>query len=192
MSLHLVTIPQGWLRVTKKSLSETDICDKIITPAVQQAGWDLHEQIFREYTLRPGRVVVRGKSSSRDPKSILRADYVLCHKANIPLAVIEAKDNNHALGAGMAQAINYAALLDVPFSFSSNGDGFVFRDQTMASGVLERRLGQPSHANCRISPARGHATIRSTRSTARKGFGPLDSQGRIDRWTVIAGGMGDV
>ena len=64
--------------MTKKSLSETDICDKFITPAVQQAGWDLHEQIFREYTLRPGRVVVRSKSSSRDPKSVLRADYVLC------------------------------------------------------------------------------------------------------------------
>jgi type I restriction enzyme, R subunit len=126
--------------VTKKSLSETDICDKFITPAVQGAGWDLHEQIFREYTLRPGRVVVRGKSSSRDLKSVLRADYVLCHRANIPLAVIEAKDNNHALGAGMAQAINYAALLDIPFSFSSNGDGFVFRDQTMASGVLEANL----------------------------------------------------
>ncbi|ROZ79053.1 hypothetical protein EEB15_05080 [Ramlibacter sp. WS9] len=126
--------------MTKKSLSETDICDKFITPAVQQAGWDLHEQIFREYTLGPGRVVVRGKSSSRDLKSVLRADYVLCHKANIPLAVIEAKDNNHALGAGMAQAINYAQLLDVPFSFSSNGDGFVFRDQTLASGVLEENL----------------------------------------------------
>jgi type I restriction enzyme, R subunit len=126
--------------VTKKTLSETDICDKFITPAIQQAGWDLHEQIFREYTLRPGRMVVRGRSSSRDPKSVLRADYVLCHKANIPLAVIEAKDNNHALAAGMAQAINYAQLLDVPFSFSSNGDGFVFRDQTMASGVLEENL----------------------------------------------------
>ena len=126
--------------MTKKALSETDICDKFITPAIQQAGWNLDEQIFREYTLRPGRMVVRGRSSSRDPKSILRADYVLCHKANIPLAVIEAKDNNHALGAGMTQAINYAQLLDVPFSFSSNGDGFVFRDQTMASDVLEESL----------------------------------------------------
>lgn len=126
--------------VAKKTLSETDICDKFITPALQQAGWNLHEQIFREYTLRPGRVVVRGHASSRDPRSVLRADYVLCHKANIPLAVIEAKDNNHAMAAGMAQAINYGQLLDVPFSVSSNGDGFVFRDQTMASGVLEENL----------------------------------------------------
>ncbi|RYF29788.1 MAG: DEAD/DEAH box helicase, partial [Comamonadaceae bacterium] len=126
--------------MTKTNLSETDICDKFITPALQQAGWDLHEQIFREYTLRPGRVVVRGSTSSRDPRSVLRADYVLCHKANIPLAVIEAKDNKHAMGAGMAQAINYAQLLDVPFSFSSNGDGFVFRDQTLTSGLLETNL----------------------------------------------------
>ena len=126
--------------MTKSNLSETDICDKFITPAIQQAGWDLHEQIFRKYTLRPGRVVVRGSTSARDLKSVLRADYVLCHKANIPLAVIEAKDNKHALGAGMAQAINYSLLLDVPFSFSSNGDGFVFRDQTMSSGVLEQNL----------------------------------------------------
>lgn len=53
--------------MTKTTLSETDICDKFITPAVQKAGWDLHEQIFRQYTLRPGRVVVRGRTSSRDP-----------------------------------------------------------------------------------------------------------------------------
>lgn len=83
---------------------------------------------------------MRGPTSARDPKSVLRADYVLCHKANIPLAVIEAKDNKHAVGAGMAQAINYAQLLDVPFSFSSNGDGFVFRDRTLGSGVLEESL----------------------------------------------------
>ncbi|MEP6825881.1 MAG: restriction endonuclease, partial [Ramlibacter sp.] len=82
--------------MAEAKLSETDICDKFITPALRQAGWDLHEQIFREYTLRPGRVVVRGRFSSRDKRSVLRADYVLCHKANIPLAVVEAKDNQHA------------------------------------------------------------------------------------------------
>ncbi|QDL37923.1 EcoAI/FtnUII family type I restriction enzme subunit R [Rhodoferax sediminis] len=124
----------------KKKFSETDICDKLITPALTQAGWDNIEQIYREYTLRPGRVVVRGHSASRDKRSVLRADYVLFYKANIPLVVIEAKDNNHAMGAGMAQAINYADLLNVPFSFSSNGDGFVFRDATLASGVLETNL----------------------------------------------------
>lgn len=124
----------------KKKLSEADICEKYITPAIQLAGWDTVEQIYREYTLRPGRVVVRGRHAARDKRSILRADYVLFYKTNIPLAVIEAKDNHHAVGAGMAQAIDYAALLDVPFSFSSNGDGFVFRDATMANGVLESNL----------------------------------------------------
>jgi len=126
--------------VDKKKLSEADICEKFITPAIQQAGWDTVEQIYREYTLRPGRVVVRGNHASRDKKSILRADYVLFFKTSIPLVVVEAKDNNHSVGAGMAQAINYAAMLDVPFSISSNGDGFVFRDATLAHGTLETDL----------------------------------------------------
>jgi type I restriction enzyme R subunit len=124
----------------KKKLSEADICEKFITPALQQAGWDTIEQIFWQYTLRQGRVVVRGHKAARDARSVLRADYVLFYKLNIPLAVVEAKDNNHATGAGMAQAIQYAQLLDVPFSFSSNGDGFVFRDATLATGVLETSL----------------------------------------------------
>ena len=124
----------------KSGFSEADICEKLITPAIQQAGWDTIEQIYREYTLRPGRVVVRGHKASRDKKSVLRADYVLFYKTSIPLAVIEAKDNHHAMGAGMPQAINYAELLNVPFSFSSNGDGFVFRDATMESGTLETNL----------------------------------------------------
>ena len=107
----------------KKTLSEADICEKFITPAIQQAGWNTVEQIYREYTLRPGRVVVRGNHAARDKKSVLRADYVLFYKTNIPLVVVEAKDNSYAVGAGMAQAINYAALLNIPFAISSNGDG---------------------------------------------------------------------
>ena len=121
-------------------LSEADICAKLITPALNRAGWGEAEQIYREYTLRPGRVVVRGQKAGRDKRSVLRADYVLFYKTSIPLAVIEAKDNTHAVGAGMAQAITYAALLDVPFAFSSNGDGFVFRDATLATGALETSL----------------------------------------------------
>ena len=115
----------------KKTLSEADICEKFITPAIQQAGWNTVEQIYREYTLRPGRVVVRGNHAARDKKSVLRADYVLFYKTNIPLVVVEAKDNSYAVGAGMAQAINYAALLNIPFAISSNGDGFIFRDATL-------------------------------------------------------------
>ena len=124
----------------KSHLSETDICDRFITPAMVQAGWTREQHILREYTLRPGRVVVRGQASHRDKASMLRADYVLFHKPNVPLAVVEAKDAKHSVGAGMPQAIQYAELLGVPFSFASNGDGFVFRDATLSDGVLERDL----------------------------------------------------
>lgn len=124
----------------KKKLSESDICDKFIRPAMEQAGWHGMDQIYREYPLRAGRVVVRGKKAQRDKSTVLRADYALFYKINIPLAVVEAKDNSQAMGSGMSQAINYAQLLDVPFIFSSNGDGFVFRDATLSDGVLERNL----------------------------------------------------
>ncbi len=124
----------------KKALSESDLCDKCIRPALERAGWHPIDQIYREFPLRAGRVVVRGKTAQRDKSTVLRADYALFFKPNIPLAVVEAKDNHHAVGAGMAQAINYATLLDVPFSFTSNGDGFVFRDATLATGVLEQTL----------------------------------------------------
>ena len=124
----------------KTHLSESDICDKFIRPAMEKAGWNGLDQIFREYPLRAGRVVVRGSKAYRDKSTVLRADYALFYKANIPLAVVEAKDNKHAVGAGMGQALNYAQLLDVPFSFSSNGDGFVFRDATLATGMLEQNL----------------------------------------------------
>lgn len=126
--------------MNKNALSESDICEKYIRPAMERAGWDGLMQIYREYPLRAGRVVVRGKTARRDASTVLRADYVLFYKAGIPLAVVEAKDNTQAMGAGMAQALRYADLLDVPFSFTSNGDGFVFRDATLAEGVLERNL----------------------------------------------------
>ena len=124
----------------KKPLSESDICDKFIRPAMEAAGWNGMEQIYREFPLRAGRVVVRGQKSFRDKTTVVRADYALFHKPNTPLAVVEAKDNSHAIGAGMAQAINYAELLGVPFSFSSNGDGFIFRDATLATGILEQTI----------------------------------------------------
>jgi type I restriction enzyme, R subunit len=124
----------------KKKLSESDICDKFIRPAMVAAGWSGMDQLYREFPLRAGRVVVRGQKAQRDKSTVLRADYALFYKANIPLAVLEAKDNSHAMGAGMGQAIQYAELLGVPFAFASNGDGFVFRDATLADGVLERNL----------------------------------------------------
>ncbi len=126
--------------MSKKNLSESDIVDKFIRPAIVQAGWHTFDQIYAQYPLRAGRVVVRGKTARREPSTVLFADFVLCLKPNIPLAVVEAKKSGLSMSAGMQQAINYAQLLDVPFSFASNGDGFVFRDATLATGVLEQNL----------------------------------------------------
>lgn len=93
--------------MNKKALSESDSCDKCIWPAMEQDGWDGMVQIYCAFALRAGRVVVRGRRAKRDVYTVLRADYALFFKPNIPLAVVEAKDNNHALCAGIAQAINY-------------------------------------------------------------------------------------
>lgn len=120
--------------------SEQDICDKLIRPAIEQAGWHALTQIYAQFPLRAGRVVVRGSTARRDASTVLRADYVLCHKPNIPLAVVEAKRACLSVAAGTQQALKYAELLGVPFSFASNGDGFVFRDATLSNGVLEQNL----------------------------------------------------
>lgn len=98
----------------KKKLSERDICSKFINPALEQAGWTAH-QIREEVTFTNGQIMVRGKLHTRGERK--RADYVLYYKKNIPLAVIEAKDNNHSLGTGMQQALAYADCLQVPFVF---------------------------------------------------------------------------
>jgi type I restriction enzyme R subunit len=124
----------------KKQLSERDICTKFITPAIAAAGWHTQSQMREEVNLTAGRVIVRGQKAARDKSSIRRADYVLYFKPGIPLAVVEAKDNKHSVRDGIQQALDYAAMLDVPFAFSSNGDGFVFHDKTLASGQLETEL----------------------------------------------------
>lgn len=126
--------------MNKKSLSESEICEQYIVPAMRKAGWDEENQIVGQYPLRAGRVVVQGRKGRRDESTVLRADYVLFYKPHIPLAVVEAKHNGRSIGAGMQQALRYAALLDVPFVFSSNGDGFSFRDATLATGVLEHNI----------------------------------------------------
>ena len=123
--------------MNKKDLSETDICAKYITPAVIQAGWDEATQIRREVGFTKGRIIVRGQLVTRGKAK--RADYVLYYQ-HIALALIEAKDNHHAVGDGMQQALDYATTLDVPFVFSSNGDGFVFHDRTGMSTSLETTL----------------------------------------------------
>lgn len=122
----------------KKSLSERDICTKFIAPAIQQAGWDIQSQVREEVSFTKGRVIVRGKLHSRGKAR--RADFILYHQPNLRLAVIEAKDNKHGIGAGMQQALDYAEALDVPFVFSSNGDGFLFHDRTGTGAQVETEL----------------------------------------------------
>ena len=122
----------------KRTLSERDICTKFITPALRKAGWDEMLQIREEVSFTKGRIIVRGKLVTRGQAK--RADYILYFKPNIPLALIEAKDNSHSVGDGMQQGLDYATTLDIPFVFSSNGDGFVFHDRTGASAATETNL----------------------------------------------------
>jgi type I restriction enzyme, R subunit len=124
--------------VNKKDLNERDICSKFITPAVVKAGWDEMSQLREEVRFTKGRIIVRGKLVTRGKDK--RADYILYYKPNIPIAIIEAKDNHHSIGAGMQQALDYAEILDIPFAFSSNGDGFVFHDRTGAAKTIETDL----------------------------------------------------
>ncbi|MFA7402696.1 MAG: DEAD/DEAH box helicase family protein [Pelobacteraceae bacterium] len=123
---------------SKKALSERDICTQFIVPALKKAGWDIERQVREEVFFTDGRIYVRGTSSARGSRK--RADFILYYKPNIPIAVIEAKDNSHFVGDGMQQALGYAQILDIPVAFSSNGDGFVVHDRTASSGDVERNL----------------------------------------------------
>lgn len=118
----------------KKKLSESDICDLFITPALKHAGWDQFMQVRREVTLTPGPVIVRGNLSSRNKKKRKFADYVLSWQPGMPLAIVEAKDNNHSVSSGLQQALGYAEILDLPSAFSSNGDGFASHNRSAEDG----------------------------------------------------------
>lgn len=124
--------------INKKILSERDICTKYITPAIVKSGWNLFNQIQEEVTFTKGRVMVKGRIWSRGESK--RTDFLLSYKPNIPVAIIEAKDNNHGIGDGMQQALVYAEMMDVPFVYSTNGDAFIEHDRTAKSGQIEREL----------------------------------------------------
>jgi len=119
-------------------LSERDICSKFVTPALVAAGWNLNSQIREEVSLTAGRIIVRGKLTTRGRQK--RADYVLYHKPNIPIAVIEAKDGTHSVGAGMQQALDYAEMIDVPFALSTNGKSILIHDKSASDGKVEREI----------------------------------------------------
>lgn len=125
--------------IDKKKLSERDICTKYITPALENAGWDKQFQILEEVSFTAGKIYVRGKFTARGQQK--RADYILYYKPNIPVAIIEAKDNKHSVRAGIQQGLDYARILDIPCIFSSNGDGFLFHDRSATDGNIEKELG---------------------------------------------------
>ncbi|MEZ9558792.1 EcoAI/FtnUII family type I restriction enzme subunit R [Vibrio splendidus] len=114
--------------INKAKLTETDIITKFILPSIKNAGWDDMTQIRQEVKLRDGKVIVRGQLGMR--QAVKSADIVLYHKPSQPLAVIEAKANKHDVGKGIQQGLDYARLLQVPFIFASNGDGYIFHDKT--------------------------------------------------------------
>ncbi len=124
--------------MNKKDLSESDIKAKFITPAILKAGWDELTQLGREIYFTDGRIYVKGKLTARGKRKF--ADYILFYKPNVPIAIIEAKDNKHSVKAGIQQALGYANTLDIPCVFSSNGDGFYFHDKTATDGQIEKEL----------------------------------------------------
>ncbi|TYC08454.1 DEAD/DEAH box helicase [Bizionia gelidisalsuginis] len=124
--------------MNKKNLSERDICSKYINPAIIKAGWNMRTQVREEVSFTDGRIIVQGNLYTRGRNK--RADYILYYKSNIPIAIIEAKDNKKPVGHGMQQALEYSDILQIPFVFTSNGDSFVFHDKTRTDGVLEEEL----------------------------------------------------
>jgi len=125
---------EGCARMDKKNLNEQEIRSIFIRPAILDAGWTA-SQIREEYVITKGRIIARGGSCKRDDGK--RADYVLFYKPHIPLAIVEAKDNNHNVSDGMQQAIDYARLLMIPFVFTSNGDAFTFHNRMITDGEGE-------------------------------------------------------
>jgi type I restriction enzyme R subunit len=153
--------------MNKKALSETDIRTKFITPAIT-VKWDVMSQVREEVFFTAGQVIVRGKTVSRGTAK--KADYVLYHKPNQPLAIIEAKDNNHPVGGGMQQALEYAEILDVPFVYSSNGDAFLEHDRTKKSGTVTREIPldefpSPEELWARYSSSKGYTPDQETVAT---------------------------
>ncbi len=157
--------------MNKKSLTEADIRTKFITPAIVGPNgdkWDVMTQIREEVYFTKGRVIVRGKTVKRGEAQ--KADYVLSYKPNLPLAVVEAKDNSHSVGDGMQQALEYAEILDVPFAYSSNGDAFLEHDRTGKGPTVEKefpldRFPSPEELWSRYCIAKGFNATQETVNT---------------------------
>lgn len=122
--------------LTKKDLTEEDIKLKYITPALQESDWDIKSQIRCEYYYTAGKINVRENVAQRGKGK--KVDYLLSYKSNLPIAIVEAKDNKVTVSHGIQQAMDYANDLDIPFAYSSNGDGFYEHD--MITGE-EKEMG---------------------------------------------------
>lgn len=134
--------------LSKSQMSEEDIKFHYITPAIT-AKWN-NQHITLETKITDGRINLKGNIVAREkPK---RADYVLYLSANNPIAIVEAKDNNHTVSHGLQQAMTYAQMLDVPFAFSSNGDGFAEHDFLTGK---ERTFGLDEFSP-KLNKERGH------------------------------------
>ena len=113
--------------ISIKDLSEEDIKIKYITPAIQKSNWDIQTQVRCEYYYTAGKMNVRENVATRGKRKFV--DYLLSYKSNLPIAIIEAKDNNVTEAHGIQQAIGYAVDLDIPFAYSSNGSKFYEHDR---------------------------------------------------------------
>jgi type I restriction enzyme R subunit len=176
--------------MNKKALTEADIRTKFITPALVGANgdkWNVMTQIREEAYFTRGRVIVRGKTVKRGEAK--KADYLLYYKPNVPLAVLEAKDNNHGVGAGMQQALEYAEILDVPFAYSSNGDAFLEHDRTATAGNITREIPldqfpSPAELWSRYCLAKGYTSQQE--SVARQDYYDNGSQKSPRYYQLIA------
>ncbi|MBV6446953.1 EcoAI/FtnUII family type I restriction enzme subunit R [Nitrosomonas sp.] len=157
----------------KKDLSERDICTKYINPALERAGWDMHKQVREEVSFTDGRIYVKGNLSVRGKRK--RADYILYYKPNIPIAIIEAKENTYSIKSGIQQGLDYATILDIPSVFSSNGDGFYEHDRTCSNETIERELPldqfpSPEELWQRYKRYKGIKTVEAERITVQDYF----------------------
>ncbi len=157
----------------KKDLSERDICTKYINPALERAGWDMHKQVREEVSFTDGRIYVKGNLSVRGKRK--RADYILYYKPNIPIAIIEAKENTYSIKSGIQQGLDYATILDLPSVFSSNGDGFYEHDRTCSNETIERELSldqfpSPEELWQRYKRYKGIKTVEAERITVQDYF----------------------
>lgn len=167
----------------KKELSERDICTKYINPALEKSGWDMKRQVREEVSFTDGRIYVKGNISARGKRK--RADYILYYKPNIPVAIIEAKDNTYSVKAGIQQGLDYAEILDIPMVYSSNGDAFYEHDRTCSSGNIEQEIpltGFPSPEEVwqRYKKYKGIETPKAEKISKQDYF--FDGSGRRPRY----------